>query len=167
MSTLRSANGRLSASPHTAKLTDSPLARVSSRAESKPKVVRSTPFSLASVLARHGMSPSPVPTSRSVAQRGRSLSVALISSRAALTPPKSALQRTTSASDRFTRFGSRSGRSRISTPRLRGGTRIAVIVLALQLRVPTAIVQQRLSVPGAAGLDLADDYRVVAGVVLR
>src|SRR5215210_4569597 len=164
---LRSAKGSRSASPHTAKLTDRLLARASSGAESRPIVVSSTPFSLATVRARRGMSPSPVPTSRRVARRGRLSSVSLISSSAELKPPKRALQRATSARDRVTTSGSTSGRSRISTPRRRGGVNIANILLALQLAVAAAIVQQGTSGLDAGPLYLPDDYRVIPTIVQR
>src|SRR3954468_18665954 len=164
MSMLASAKGRCKASAQTERLSDSQLANASSGAASRPMVVSSMPRSCATARARLGISPSPVPTSRSVALDGKLWSAARISLSADLSPPNSELARFTSASDRVTIAGSTSGESSISTPRRRGGvsrSRTSV----LQLSVPAAIVEERSSDFGAGGFHFTEDDRVIPAVI--
>src|SRR5450830_27574 len=162
---LLSGNGRRSASAHTEKSTDVRLADASSRAKSRPIVVMSTPDRRASSLARQGMSPSPVPTSSSVASRGTSFNASLTSSRAELIPPNRALARATSASERVTIRGSTSGESSISTPLLRGGVSMSRTALMLQLCVTAAVVEERRPALHARRFHFAEDDSVVASIV--
>src|SRR5450759_1136650 len=111
------------------------------------------------------MSPSPVPTSSSVASRGTSFNASLTSSRAELIPPNRALARATSASERVTIRGSTSGESSISTPLLRGGVSMSRTALMLQLCVTAAVVEERRPALHACRFHFAKDDSVVASIV--
>src|SRR6266404_2056563 len=143
------------------------LADASSAAASRPIVVSSTPLRRASSFARQGMSPSPVPTSSSVASRGTSLTASVNSSSAELIPPNSVFARATSASERLTMFGSISGESRNSKPLFRGGVRMSRSVSMLQLCVTAAVIEQRRPTLHSGCFHLAEDDCVVSTIVQR
>ena len=110
------------------------------------------------------MSASPVPTSSSVADAPSRGNTARASSTAARSPPSQRFDRVTSPIDRSRTAESVAGSSRISTPRRRDG--VSTLWSSLQLRVPAAVVEQRLAVEGLGPIDFGDEHRVIARVVV-
>ncbi len=120
-STERSANGSAVALPRTALPVRARLATARVSAMSIVMSERSTRCWRASSRALAAMSPTPLPTSSSVAFASNSGRTAPSSSRTARVPPNNAFASATSASERRTRRGSTPGASRYSKPRRRGG----------------------------------------------
>src|SRR5687768_9932705 len=173
-STERSANGNCVASPHTALPVRARLVIASVSARSMVTSDRSTWRVRARSRARAAMSPMPLPTSSRVARAPSWGSTAPTSSRTARVPPNSAFANATSASERRTIRGSTSGASRYSVPRRRGGViKVFTRLLygcarsALELRVPTAVVEQWPVAVRDRRLDLPNEDRVIARVVVR